>query len=246
MGKGDDALSALVATATGGGHPEASAGSAPRDAVPIGLGADSAALDAEEIDQMYAMEGWEYLDLASPHDGADPGNAALARTKDALMTHAWPGMQTKAADAKDTPSVETMMEQVLEHGAQVPDDALGAAPSDADLQRAKEQLARIARVEGALPEAQEAADLPAAPASMRRDLETFLAADGQEFDDDFAELASRPPSESLTRNGTPSFFEQLRNEIDRVRALPAGQAKQDEAARLALSVEQMLGLGDIA
>ncbi|WFD05906.1 hypothetical protein MVES1_001240 [Malassezia vespertilionis] len=43
---------------------------------------------SEEIDRVYAMEGWEYIDLMHDEEGA-PG----ARLRDALMSHTWDGME---------------------------------------------------------------------------------------------------------------------------------------------------------
>lgn len=139
---------------------------------------------------------------------------AQARLADALMVHTWPGLE-RTEDATALDRVERIV-------AQLPD------------------------AEGALPEA---------PLAMRCDLEAFLGT--HDTADKFAEFIEAPAPAAMPTNADvealraqftadddstfPVLFERVRREMERVRALPAGSQREQEAARVALAIERAMG-----
>ena len=131
-----------------------------------------------EVDEVYALDGWEYVDL-----GAEAEEPAVDRLREALMAHAWAGLRLHGTSGEPR------------------------AHADAD-----EEFSEFVEAPPA--------DLPGAA----------------EVDAEHARLGLG----ALDADGEPRLFDRLRCEMERVRALPAGAAKERQAALLALAVERAL------
>lgn len=174
-----------------------------------------------EVDEVYAMGGWEYIDLGDTDE--DPAT----RLKDALMVHMWEGMRPK--QAQPTPSNENVKERIAhmdQSAAALPRSGGAIPPAPRAMQASAERF-----LSDAPPQ-----DTP------DDDFSEFVEAPAPDVPTD-AEVdayCARLGLGTLGMDSMPVLFERLRGEMERVRSLPPGPPKEHAAALVALAVERSL------
>lgn len=188
----------------------------------LGIPTDTQArVDPLDVEELYAMEGWEYIDLAT-----EP--TVTERVRNALMVHMWP-TQSHGAVPEELSQLDQMNQSIK---------SMPISPSK----------------------------MPNAPVSMQHALEAFLDSDedhadfgpfvtapgatekrAESSDADIPSLAGRfaaPTSPSMASEENeepfPWLFETLRRQMEHVKSLPLGPQREEEAARVALAVQQAL------
>lgn len=191
-------------------------------AIVVGVHGARSGAPIDDVESTYALHGWEYVDAG--------GSGATQRVADALKTHAWPGGHDDAHDAMDELTRLERLTGAMDDGP----PAWRAPPPPAALQDALEAFLADASDDDAPPaDAPREAAAPAATHHRARD----TGAHQRTTSDEFGAFVS---GEDVAQDDEPfpAVFERLRSEVERVMAMPHGPAREREAARVALSVQQ--------